>query len=65
MTRLAPRVTLWLTTSGWLIGALLFIRFAQILPCCRVPPLETALRSSICGEPFVTPCPRYADAGPR
>lgn len=65
MTRLAPRVTLWLTTSGWLIGALLFIRFAQILPCCQVPPLETALRSSICGEAFVNPCPRYADAGPR
>jgi hypothetical protein len=65
MARLAPRVNVWLATSGWLVGAVLFIRFAQILPCCQVPSLESALRSNICGESFVNPCPRYADATPR
>jgi hypothetical protein len=65
MTRLAPRLNAGLVTAGWLVGLVLFIRLSQILPCCQVPPLEAALRSNICGESFVNPCPRYADAAPR
>jgi hypothetical protein len=65
MTDVSPRVSPWLSTSGWLLGALLFIRLAQVLPCCQSPSLEVALRSHICGENVVNPCPRYEDSAPR
>jgi hypothetical protein len=66
MARLAPRANVWLVTSGWLVGVVLFVRFAQILPCCQVPSVEAALRANICGQSLaVTPCPRYASAAPR
>ena len=65
MSDVSPRVIPWLSTAGWLIGALLFIRFTQVLPCCRTASLEVALRGHICGETIVTPCPRYQAYAPR
>jgi len=58
---------MWLAGFGWLAGAVLFIRFAQILPCCVPAPLEVALRSHICEctASFVTACPSYANSSPR
>jgi hypothetical protein len=58
---------MWLSGCGWLVGAALFIRFAQILPCCVPTPIEVALRSHICAcnASFVTACPSYEDASPR
>jgi hypothetical protein len=52
---------------GWLVGAALFIRFLQILPCCAPTPIEVALRSHICAcqASFVTACPSYEDSAPR
>jgi len=57
----SPRVRMWLAGVGWLVGAALFIRFAQILPCCAPTPVEVALRSNICQctASFVTSCPTY------
>jgi hypothetical protein len=58
---------MWLAGFGWFVGAVLFIRFAQILPCCIPTPFEVALRSHICEckASFVTACPSYEDASPR
>jgi len=67
MTELTPRVRMWLASFGWLAGAVLFIRFAQILPCCVPTPLEVALRSNLCAcsASLVTACPSYEDTAPR
>ncbi|MGZ6038464.1 MAG: hypothetical protein ACXWKR_07335, partial [Phenylobacterium sp.] len=64
MTASSPRVRMWLAGFGWLVGAALFIRFAQILPCCAPTPIEVALRSHICActASFITACPSYEDA---
>jgi hypothetical protein len=67
MSAAMPRVRMWLTGFGWLVGAALFIRFLQILPCCAPTPVEVALRSHICAcqASFVTACPTYEDSAPR
>jgi hypothetical protein len=65
MTRLTPRVPMWLTASAWLVGALLFIRLTEILPCCRPSPIEVALRSNICAAAMPIDCPRYDAGAPR
>jgi hypothetical protein len=70
MTRLPPRVPplrtpRWLTSSAWLIGAVLFIRLTQILPCCQASPIEVALRSNICAAARPIDCPRYTAGAPR
>jgi hypothetical protein len=61
----SPRMSKWLSTAGWVSGALLFIRLAQVLPCCQSPSLEASLHGHICGATFVNPCPRYEDSAPR
>ncbi|HZZ69619.1 MAG TPA: hypothetical protein VFE18_15720 [Phenylobacterium sp.] len=67
MLELSPRVRLWLAGLGWVVGAALFIRFAQILPCCQPTPIEMVLRSHICAceTSIASACPRYEDASPR
>ncbi len=67
MTAGMPRVRMWLTGLGWLVGAVLFIRFLQILPCCAPEPMEVALRSHVCAckASFVNACPTYDNAAPR
>ena len=67
MSAFSPRVRMWLAGFGWLVGDVLFIRFAQILPCCIPTPFEVALRSHICEckASFVAACPSYEDASPR
>lgn len=60
MTRQPPRVPMWLTCSAWLIGAVLFVRLTQILPCCQATPIEVALHSNICGAVLPAGCPRYS-----
>ncbi|MBS0334737.1 MAG: hypothetical protein JSS35_18355 [Proteobacteria bacterium] len=49
---------------GWLVGLALFVRLTQILPCCRPPPMEVALRGQACA-PSQWSCPRYDDCAPR
>jgi hypothetical protein len=62
---LTPRERRWLSIMGWLVGLALFIRLAQILPCCAAQPLDAALRRHDCGAAFTTACPRYEDCAPR
>jgi len=59
MTRTRPHVPLWLPASGWLIGAIAFVRLTQILPCCQSVPIEVSLSQHICGQALVSDCPRY------
>ena len=67
MSASLPRVRMWLVGFAWIAGAALFIRFAQILPCCAPTPIEVALRSHICQctTSFVTACPSYEEAARR
>lgn len=62
---LTPRERRWLAIMGWLVGVALFIRFTQILPCCRPPPLELALRGGQACDSTIVACPRYDDCAPR
>jgi hypothetical protein len=65
MTRTRWRVPLWLPASGWLIGAIAFVRLTQILPCCQPVSIEASLSQNICGHMLVTDCPRYETGVPR
>jgi hypothetical protein len=62
---LTPRERRWLSIMGWLVGLALFVRFAQVLPCCMPPSLDATLRRHDCGAAFTTACPRYEDCAPR
>lgn len=62
---LTPRERRWLAIMSWLVGLALFVRFAQVLPCCTPPTLDAALRRHACDAAFTTACPRYEDCAPR
>jgi hypothetical protein len=56
---------MWLPASGWLIGAIAFVRLTQILPCCQPVSIETSLSQNICGQMLIADCPRYENGAPR
>jgi hypothetical protein len=64
-TALNPREQKWLLIMGWLVGLALFVRFAQVLPCCIPPSAEAVLRSHHCDLSFAAACPSYNDCAPR